>query len=103
MPRKIKRSSEKLVEIGSVETKIAVLKISVTHKTEDFFKNFSQNLWVSIKIDTLKWSNFKTACYFNCVEKDIWYETKLNRLSVNKSLILRKNFFFFFNTIILWY
>ena len=44
MPRKMKRTSEKLVEIGSVETQIAVLKLSVTHKTEDFFQNFNQNL-----------------------------------------------------------
>jgi len=59
MPRKIKRSSEKLVEIGSVETKIAVLKISVTHKTEDFFKNFNQNLSDSISSysDQLQSSN----------------------------------------------
>jgi len=48
MPRKMKRTSEKLVEIGSVETQIAVLKLSVTHKTEDFFQNFNQNLSDSI-------------------------------------------------------
>jgi len=48
IPRKIKKTSEKLLEIGSVETKIAILKLSVTHKTEDFFQNFNQNLSDSI-------------------------------------------------------